>query len=198
MKTCGVRWFKGGLVITSIHKGLQAIVGSARQLVCRTRAPEATVLNHGLQAGVSLGAGARGFLAGRGSSGEVIYSIDDAFFLRAAGKLEGLLAQIRRPARTLILRMGNVPCVDATGIFALRGIVTAFRRHGATVLLVEVRPHVLQQLVRGGVIAHVGADNVIDTLEQAQTCTKANDVVRRRRFDRPGLRDESIRPTSRE
>jgi hypothetical protein len=29
-----------------------------------------------------------------------------------------------------------------------------------------------------GVIAHVGSDNVIDTLDRAQTRTKANDLVR--------------------
>jgi hypothetical protein len=71
-------------VITSIHEGSQAIVGSARQLVCRTRGPEATVLNLRLRAGVSLGASAGGFLASRGAGGVVICGIDDAFFLRAA------------------------------------------------------------------------------------------------------------------
>jgi MFS superfamily sulfate permease-like transporter len=165
------------VVITSIHEGLQAIVGSARQLVCRTRGPEATVLNRGLRAGVSPGAGARGFLTSRGTGGVVIYGIDDAFFLRATAKVEGLLARIRRPARTLILRMGNVPCIDATGIFALRALVTTLRRHGARVLLVEVRPRLLQQLLRGGAIAHVGAENVIDTLDHAQTRTSTIDVV---------------------
>jgi SulP family sulfate permease len=126
-----------------------------------------------------LGASSSGFLAGHSStSGVVVYSIDDPFFLRAAGKLDNMLAHIPRPARTLILRMGNVPSVDATGIRELREIVTAFKRHGATVVLVEVSPRLLQKLVRGGVIAHVGSDNVIDTLDRAQTRTKANDLVR--------------------
>jgi SulP family sulfate permease len=125
-----------------------------------------------------LGASSSDFLAGHSTSGVVVYSIDDPFFLRAAGKLDNMLAHIRRPARTLILRMGNVPYVDATGIRALGEIVTGFKRHGVTVVLVEVRPRVLQKLYRGGVIAHVGSDNVIDTLEHAQTRTKANDLVR--------------------
>jgi hypothetical protein len=46
-------------------------------------------------------------------------------------------------------------------------IITDFKRHGATVLLVEVRPNVRYKLERGGVIAHVGPDNVIDTLDEA-------------------------------
>ena len=125
-----------------------------------------------------MGASSSGVLADHGTGAVVVYSIDDPFFLRAAGKFESMLAQIRRPARTLILSMGNVPSVDATGIRALREIVTVFKSHGATVVLVEVRPRLLQKLVRGGVIAHVGSDNVIDTLEHAQTRTKANDLVR--------------------
>jgi hypothetical protein len=36
---------------------------------------------------------------------------------------------------------------------------------------------VLQQLLRGGAIAHVGAENVIDTLEHVQTRTSTIDVV---------------------
>jgi SulP family sulfate permease len=63
--------------------------------------------------------------------------------------------------------MGNVPFVDATGIFAIEEIITDFKRHGAVVLLVEVRPNVRRKLERGGVIAHAGAENVIDTLELA-------------------------------
>jgi sulfate permease, SulP family len=96
-----------------------------------------------------------------------IYSIEGPFFFGAAEKLERRLQHVRRSANTLILRMGNVPFVDATGIFALEEIITDFKQHGTAVLLVEVRPNVRYKLERGGVIAHVGTENVIDTLEHA-------------------------------
>jgi SulP family sulfate permease len=101
------------------------------------------------------------------NTGIIIYSIDGPVFFGAAEKLERTLAHIQRPATTLILRMGNVPFVDATGIFAIEEIITDFKRHGAVVLLVEVRPNVRYKLERGGVIIHVGPDNMMDTLEQA-------------------------------
>jgi SulP family sulfate permease len=101
------------------------------------------------------------------NNGIIIYSIDGPVFFGAAEKLERTLAHIQRPATTLILRMGNVPFVDATGIFAIEEIITDFKRHGAVVLLVEVRPNVRYKLERGGVITHVGPDNMMDTLEQA-------------------------------
>ncbi|HSY96699.1 MAG TPA: SulP family inorganic anion transporter [Steroidobacteraceae bacterium] len=101
------------------------------------------------------------------NNGVVVFNIDGPVFFGAAEKLERTLAHIQRPATTLILRMGNVPFVDATGIFAIEEIIADFKRHGATVLLAEVRPNVRFKLERGGVIAHAGAENVLDTLEQA-------------------------------
>ncbi len=101
------------------------------------------------------------------NNGIVIFNIDGPLFFGAAEKLARTLEHIQRPATTLILRMGSVPFVDATGIFAIEEIITDFKRHGAAVLLVEVRPNVRYKLERGGVIAHVGPENVIDTLEQA-------------------------------
>jgi SulP family sulfate permease len=106
------------------------------------------------------------------NNGVLIYSIEGPFFFGAAEKLERSLEHIHRATTTLILRMGNVPFVDATGIFAIEEIITDFRRHGATVLLVEVRPNVRYKLERGGVIAHVGPENVIDTLAQAMLRAK--------------------------
>ncbi len=101
------------------------------------------------------------------ASGTLIYSIDGPMFFGAAEKLERTLQHIQRPASTLILRMGNVPFVDSTGIFAIEEIISGFKRHGAHVLLVEVRPNVRYKLERGGLIAHVGQENVIDTLDLA-------------------------------
>lgn len=101
------------------------------------------------------------------TNGIVIFNIDGPMFFGAAEKLERTLVHIQRPATTLILRLGSVPFMDATGIFALEEIVKDFKRHGATVLLVEVRPNVRYKLERGGLIEQLGPENVIDTLEQA-------------------------------
>ncbi len=97
----------------------------------------------------------------------MIYSIEGPLFFGAAEKLERTLAHIQRPATTLILRMAHVPFMDATGIIAIEHMIMDFKRHGATVLLVELRPNVRSKLERGGVIALAGEENVIETLEQA-------------------------------
>jgi len=106
-------------------------------------------------------------------TGVVVYSIDGPFFFGAAEKLERTLEHIQRPATTLILRLGNVPFVDATGIFALEEIISDFKKHGGTVMLVEVRANVRLKLARGGVIEQVGLNNVVDTLEHALARARA-------------------------
>jgi SulP family sulfate permease len=102
----------------------------------------------------------------RSAHGVVIYNIDGPLFFGAAEKLERTLAHIQRPTSILVLRMSGVPFVDATGILAIEEIIIDFTKHGASVLLVEVRPNVLRKLERAGLIAHLGAENLLDTLEQ--------------------------------
>jgi SulP family sulfate permease len=111
--------------------------------------------------------------------GVVVFGIEGPFFFGAAEKLERALAHVQRRTTTLILRMGQVPFVDATGILTLEEIITDFRRHGTAVLLAEVRPNVRYKLERGGVIAHIGQDNVTDTLEQALSRAEGLRVVAR-------------------
>jgi sulfate permease, SulP family len=109
--------------------------------------------------------------------GTVVYSIDGPLFFGAAEKLERTLAHIQRPATTLVLRMGQVPFVDATGISAIDEIITDFLKHGASVILSEVRPNVLHKLDRAGLIRRLGAENATDTLDLALLRAKSlNDV----------------------
>jgi MFS superfamily sulfate permease-like transporter len=63
--------------------------------------------------------------------------------------------------------MGNVPFMDATGIIAIENMVADFQRHGAVVLLTELKSNVRRKLERGGVIAQVGEARVVGTLARA-------------------------------
>jgi len=101
------------------------------------------------------------------ANGVLVYSIEGPLFFGAAEKLERTLAHIQRPAKTLVLRMGNVPFLDATGIIAIEHMVADFQRHGAIVLLSELKPNVRRKLQRGGIIAQVGEARVVDTLARA-------------------------------
>ena len=68
--------------------------------------------------------------------------------------------------------MSQLPFVDATGISANEEIITDFLKHGATVILSEVRPNVLHKLERAGVIRQLGSDNTTATLALAIEAVK--------------------------
>jgi SulP family sulfate permease len=109
--------------------------------------------------------------------GVLVYSIEGPLFFGAAEKLARTLAHIQRPATILILRMGGVPFVDATGIAAIEEIITDFMEQGATVILSEIRPNVRHKLRRAGVIRHLGPDNTTDTFALAVDRAKAIEIA---------------------
>jgi len=94
----------------------------------------------------------------------LVYSIDGPFFFGAAEKLQSTLSSIQEKVDTVILRMGRVPFVDATGIQALRELIDDFQRGKAQVILCEIRGNVRGKLEKGGVIDKVGTTNVYPRL----------------------------------
>src|SRR3984885_15017148 len=116
--------------------------------------------------------------AGPLPAGALVYSIEGPLFFGAAATLERTLAHIDRQAMTLILRMGHVPFVDATGIAAMEQITTDFLKHGTNVILSEVRPNVLRKLKRAGMVRNIGAENIAATLALAVERTRAIETVK--------------------
>jgi sulfate permease, SulP family len=94
----------------------------------------------------------------------VVYSIDGPFFFGAAEYLEKTLRRSQNKVRTIVIRMGRVPFMDATGLSALDEIVADFQRVGTRVVLCEVRANVLEKLERARILTRVGARGVYGTL----------------------------------
>jgi SulP family sulfate permease len=97
-----------------------------------------------------------------------VYSIDGPFFFGAAEKLEQTLRSIQQHVETVVIRMGRVPFMDATGLQAMRELVVDFQRHGTRVVLCEVKPNVLAKLQRSGLVEVIGNANIIDSLADLQ------------------------------
>ncbi len=93
--------------------------------------------------------------------GTLVYSIDGPFFFGAAEKLERTLENVQQHMGILVLRLGRVPFVDATGIQALSELAADCRRFGTRLVLCEVRPNVLAKLQRAGVAEQIGEGNIV-------------------------------------
>jgi sulfate permease, SulP family len=60
----------------------------------------------------------------------------------------------------VVIRLGKVPFMDATGMHTLSEIIERFHRRGIRVLLVEIQERLSRSLARAGVLELAGAGNV--------------------------------------
>lgn len=79
-------------------------------------------------------------------AGVMVYSVDGPFFFGAAETFERTLHSIGADVQVVILRLGRVPFIDATGINTLREMAKLFKRRGISMLICEVNDVVLAKL----------------------------------------------------
>jgi SulP family sulfate permease len=82
--------------------------------------------------------------------GVEVYEVNGPFFFGAADKIKDVLTEIARPPKVFILRMRNVPAIDATGIHALEQMAKKCRHQGTTLILTEIGHQPLRAIVRAG------------------------------------------------
>lgn len=66
--------------------------------------------------------------------------------------------------RVIVLRLGRVPFIDATGLATLQEVIERFRGHGIRVILCGVHPQLREVLEQGGVVELLGPGNLCANL----------------------------------
>lgn len=89
----------------------------------------------------------------------LVYAIDGPFFFGAVEHLERNLVDTHTTPGWLVIRLGRVPFMDATGLLSLEGAVARFQRNGTRVLVTEARSPVLRKLIRSGLVKRIGREN---------------------------------------
>jgi sulfate permease, SulP family len=97
----------------------------------------------------------------------LVYRIDGPFFFGAAEKLETTVERAQLHVETVVIRLGRVPFMDATGMHTLSEIIERFQRRGIRVVLVEIQERLARALARADVIALAGPQNVFEDLASA-------------------------------
>jgi sulfate permease, SulP family len=104
----------------------------------------------------------------------LVYRIEGPFFFGAAEKLERTLERVQLDIRTVVIRLGRVPFMDATGMQTLSEIVERFQRRHIRVILCGIRPSLREGLEQAGILALVGPSNIaMDMREVAQKAVEA-------------------------
>jgi SulP family sulfate permease len=99
----------------------------------------------------------------------MVYTISGPFFFGAAERIESILSSINVPVTTIVLRFGNVPFVDATGVNAFRNIIKRMEGNGRRVVLCNLQPYVFEKFDKGGVLDMVGRENIISNIRDLWT-----------------------------
>ena len=96
----------------------------------------------------------------------LVYRIEGPFFFGAAEKLERTLERAPMGISTIVLRLGRVPFMDATGMQTLGEVVDRFRRRGVRVMLCGVHAELRDSLAEAGVMERVGASDVCTSMRE--------------------------------
>jgi SulP family sulfate permease len=96
----------------------------------------------------------------------LVYRIEGPFFFGAAEKLERTLERVQLGVETVVLRLGHVPFMDATGVAALAEIVQRFQRRHIRVLLCGLHADLRGVIDTAGISRQVGEQNICENMAQ--------------------------------
>jgi len=96
-----------------------------------------------------------------------VFEVKGPFFFGATHKFTSALSGLRQKPRVLVLRMQHVFTIDATGLRALESLQATAERGGPRVILVGVPRQPRDAMTRSGLIARIGAENLVDDLRTA-------------------------------
>jgi len=96
------------------------------------------------------------------------YTIDGPLFFGAADRFESTITRsINKRPKVLILKIKNVPMLDATGAANLESLITDFHNMGGTTLISEANKDVLNMLKITGLYEKVGEKHIFTRSEDA-------------------------------
>jgi SulP family sulfate permease len=96
-----------------------------------------------------------------------VYRISGPLFFGATGRLESVLDDADTPPRAYILRMGQVPMVDASGVHALKTLYERCRRRGTQLVISGLRAQPRRTLSRMPLSDHGEGLHLVADFEQA-------------------------------
>ncbi len=97
-----------------------------------------------------------------------IYEINGPFFFGAAEKFIQATGELGKKTHTLIIRMRNVPAMDATGLQAFKNLIELCKHKDVQIVISGITPQPLKVLKNTGVYDLIGADNFVKTVEEAK------------------------------
>jgi SulP family sulfate permease len=98
-----------------------------------------------------------------------VYEINGPFFFGAANRYKEVLKEAGIKSEMLILRMRNVPFIDATGMHNFKEVLRTLKDYKVEVVLSGVRPEVEKELIAAGVDQIIPRENICAVFDMAKS-----------------------------
>ena len=99
--------------------------------------------------------------------GVEVFEINGPFFFGAASKFENEMRGVENPPKVRILRMRNVPAVDATGLNTLKSIYNDSKKQHIKLILSGVHAQPLYAMTQAGLLELFGVENIYGNIDDA-------------------------------
>ena len=96
-----------------------------------------------------------------------VFEINGPFFFGAASKFKDEIKIVGSPPKVRIIRMRNVPAIDATGMNTLRNFYLDSKKRGIHILLSGVHTQPLFAMTQSGLLDLYGEDNIFGNIDDA-------------------------------
>ncbi len=99
--------------------------------------------------------------------GVLLYEINGPLFFGASQKFQEVVSDLNFKPEILILRMRNVPFIDATGVNRLKEISNQFKEKGIQIIISGANRKVKEELLKANVYTLLGKHNITDNIKLA-------------------------------
>jgi SulP family sulfate permease len=110
--------------------------------------------------------------------GVEIYEINGPLFFGAAYKFEEAMEVVEDVPSVRVIRMRDVPAIDATGLHAIEEAYRRMRKRGGDLVIAEIHAQPLIALERAGLDKIIGEENIFGDFDSA--IERARDLASRR------------------
>ncbi|MBJ7881999.1 SulP family inorganic anion transporter [Gelidibacter salicanalis] len=97
----------------------------------------------------------------------LLYEINGPLFFGASQKFQEVITDLNQQPKILILRMRNVPFIDATGIHRLKEICRQLQSKGTTIIISGANHEVKMELLKANMYTMLNKYNIYDDINRA-------------------------------
>jgi len=103
----------------------------------------------------------------------LVYEINGPLFFGAASTFMDVMSEVKSTADILIIRMKNVPIIDATALDVLKRIDLRCRKHHIMLLLSELQPQPIKLLDKTGFTYKLGKNRLFEKYDDALSLARS-------------------------